>query len=159
MQSFEINEKSIMKVFKFGGASLKNSAAIRNIFSIIKSKGKENLIVVVSAMGKTTDAIEKIIALSQSEKSFEKEIKALEDYHAEIIKVLFSFPKDTLLQLTKLLKELEKAVLVRGEIDFAYDQAIGYGEIISSVILHHFLQQEGLSSEWIDSRKYIVAQK
>ena len=64
-----------MKVFKFGGASLKNAAAIRNIVSIIKSQGKENLVVVVSAMGKTTDALEKIIALSQAGKSCEKEIK------------------------------------------------------------------------------------
>ena len=144
-----------MKVFKFGGASLKNAAAIRNIVSIIKSQSKENLVVVVSAMGKTTDAIEKIIALSQSAKSFEKEIKELEDYHTEIIEELFSDPKDALLQLTKLLKELEKTVLLKGEYDFVYDQLIGYGEVISSAIFHLFLQHEGLPSDWIDSRKYI----
>jgi len=145
-----------MKVFKFGGASLKNAAAIRNIVSIIKSQGKGNLVVVVSAMGKTTDAIEKIIALSQSNKSFENEIKALEDYHDEIIKELFTDPKDALLQLTKLLKELKKAALLKGEYDFVYDQVIGYGEIISSLIFHLFLRHEVLPSELIDSRKYIL---
>ncbi|HEV8515652.1 MAG TPA: aspartate kinase [Cyclobacteriaceae bacterium] len=144
-----------MKVFKFGGASLKNATAIRNIVSIIKSQGKENLLVVVSAMGKTTDALEKIIALSQAGKSFEKEIKELEAYHAEIIKEIFSDPKDALLQLTKPLKELEKTALLRGEYDFVYDQVIGYGEIISSAIFNLFLQHEGLPSELIDSRKYI----
>lgn len=144
-----------MKVFKFGGASLKNAAAIRNIVSIIKSQGKENLLVVVSAMGKTTDALEKIIALSQSEKKFEKELRELEFYHTEIIKELFPDPKDALIQLTELLKELEKDTLSKGEYDFVYDQVIGYGEIISSVIFNLFLQQEGLPSELIDSRKYI----
>jgi len=144
-----------MKVFKFGGASLKNAAAIRNIVSIIKSQGKENLVIVVSAMGKTTDALEKIISLSQSGNSFEKEVKELEAYHSEIIKELFSDPKDPLFQLDRLLKELKQSAFLKGEYDFVYDQVIGYGEIISSVIFHHFLQQEGLSAEWIDSRKYI----
>jgi len=106
-------------------------------------------------MGKTTDAIEKIIALSQAGKSFQKEIKELETYHAEIIKELFSDLKGVSLQLTKLLNELENAALLKGEYDFVYDQVIGYGEIISSVIFNLFLQHEGLSSELIDSRKYI----
>ncbi len=144
-----------MKVFKFGGASLKDAASIRNIVSIIKDQGKENLVAVVSAMGKTTDAIEKIIALSQSDKSFEKEIKDLEDYHTGIIKDLFSDPKDALSELIKLSKELEKVTLLKGEYDFVYDQVIGYGEIISSTIFHFFLLHEGLPSEWLDSRKYI----
>src|SRR6185369_15081284 len=145
-----------MKIFKFGGASLRNAAAIRNIVSIIKTQGKENLIVVVSAMGKTTDALEKIISLSQSGKSFEKEIKKLEVYHTEIIKELISDPKDALLQIARLLKELEKAALLKGEYDFVYDQVIGYGEIISSVIFNLFLQHEGLPSELIDSKNYIT---
>jgi aspartate kinase len=144
-----------MKVFKFGGASLKNAASIRNIVSIIKTQGKENLVVIVSAMGNTTDAIEKIVALAQSGKSFEKEITALEVYHTEIIKELFSDSKNASLQLTNLLKELKQAALLKGEYDFVYDQVIGYGEIISSVIVHLFLQHEGITAEWIDSRKYI----
>jgi len=148
-----------MKVFKFGGASLKNAAAIQNIVSIIKSQGKENLVVVVSAMGKTTDAIEKIISLSQSGNSFEKEVKELEDYHSEIIRELFSDSKNPLFQLNRLLKELKEAALLNGEYDFVYDQVIGYGEIISSVIFHLFLQHEGLPSEWIDSKKYIATDR
>ena len=148
-----------MKVFKFGGASLKNAAAIQNIVSIIKSQGKENLVVVVSAMGKTTDAIEKLISLSQSGNSFEKEVKELEDYHSEIIRELFSDSKNPLFQLNRLLKELKEAALLNGEYDFVYDQVIGYGEIISSVIFHLFLQHEGLPSEWIDSKKYIATDR
>jgi len=148
-------KKAEMQVYKFGGASLKNAASIRNIVSIIKAKGKENLVVVVSAMGATTDALEKIIALSQSGKSFQKEMKELEAYHLGIIKELFSDPLSPTLQLSRLLKELEKALLLKGEYDFVYDQAIGYGEIISSILVHLFLQQEGLPTEWIDSRKYI----
>ena len=144
-----------MKVFKFGGASLKNAAAIRNIVAIIKSNGKENLVVVVSAMGKTTDALEEIIALSQSKKSFDEEIHALEAYHREIIEELFSDPTPPSIQFSKLLKELKDAALETGDYDFVYDQVIGYGEIISSMIVHHFLKQEHLPAIWIDARDFI----
>src|SRR5260221_14611385 len=89
LQSFETNEKSTMKVFKFGGASLANVAAIRNTVSIIKAHGTENLIVVLSAMGKTTDALERIVALGQAAKDFANELKELENYHLKIVTDLF----------------------------------------------------------------------
>jgi len=144
-----------MKVFKFGGASLKNADAIRNIVSIIRTHGKENLLVVVSAMGKTTDALEKIIALSQAGKSFDKEIDALRAYHLEIMEDLFTDPKGAIVQFDDLLKELKNAAAYKGEYDFVYDQMIGYGELISSQIFYLFLKQEKLPAAWIDSRAFI----
>src|SRR5258705_1677756 len=144
-----------MKVFKFGGASLKNADAIRNIVSIIKLHGKENLVVVVSAMGKTTDALEQIITLSQAGKSFERELHALATYHQEIMEDLFTDPKGPLLLCSQLLKELKNKALQKGAYDFVYDQVIGYGELISSHIIHLFLAQEDLPAAWIDSRRFI----
>jgi aspartate kinase len=144
-----------MKVFKFGGASLKSAPAIRNVTSIITSQGRENLLVVVSAMGNTTDALEKIIALSQAGKTFNHELNEIENYHFGIIKELFSDPKNLSLQLKSLLDELKDKVLRKGEYDFIYDQVIGYGEIISSIIVYNLILSEGLPVEWIDSRNYV----
>lgn len=144
-----------MRVFKFGGASLRNAGAIRNIVSIINSHGKENLLVVVSAMGKTTDALEQIIALSQAGKSFEKEMKALEDYHQQIINDLFPDPNNALQQFSRLMEDLHQAARQKGAYDFVYDQVIGYGEVISSLIIYLFLQHEKLEASWIDSRRFI----
>ncbi len=144
-----------MKVFKFGGASLKNADAIRNVASIIKAHGQEELLVVLSAMGATTDALEKIIALAQIGKSFDHELNAIRDYHHDIIKGLFSHSTNLIEKLLSFLQEIKLAALLKGEYDFIYDQVIGYGEIISSTIVYELLAHENSTAEWIDSRKYI----
>ncbi|MBI1767314.1 MAG: aspartate kinase [Bacteroidetes bacterium] len=144
-----------MKVFKFGGASLKSAPAIQNVTSIIKSHSRNQLLVVVSAMGKTTDALEKIISLSQAGKSFAEEFHNIKEFHFQIVNDLFKDPKKITDQLNSLFDELQNRASQKSEYDFVYDQVIGFGEIISSTIVHHFFLQEGLPSEWIDSRKYI----
>ena len=144
-----------MKVFKFGGASLKSAPAIKNVASIVKNQSKNQLLVVVSAMGKTTDALERIISLSQAGKSFAEEFNLLKEYHFQIVKELFNNPKEIADQLNILFEELHHKASQQGEYDFIYDQLIAFGEIISSTIVHYFFLSEGLNSEWIDSRKYI----
>ena len=144
-----------MKVFKFGGASLKNADTIRKTVSIIAAHRHENLLVVLSAMHHTTDALEKIIALSQAGKNYDKELGDLEAFHAGIVNDLFADKHGIMAELSSLIKELTVAVEQKGDYDFVYDQAIGYGEIISSVIVCHFLLQEGVQALWIDARKYI----
>ncbi len=144
-----------MYVFKFGGASLKSPEAIRNVASIIKAHQKEKLLVVLSAMGATTDALEKIIELAQLEKNYAHELHAINTYHIEIIESLFSHPKNLIEKLNSLIEEIKINVLKKGEYDFIYDQVIGYGEIISSVIVHALLIQENIEAEWIDSRRFI----
>src|SRR5258708_39199371 len=143
-----------MKVFKFGGASLKSASAIRNVTSIIKSHSNQ-LIVVVSAIGKTTDALERIISLSQAGKHFEDELNLMKEYHFQIVNDLFKDPKEVSAQFNSLFNELLNKASQKGEYDFVYDQAIGFGEIIASTIVYYFFLSEGLNSEWIDSRKYI----
>ncbi|MBS1558318.1 MAG: aspartate kinase [Bacteroidetes bacterium] len=145
-----------MKVFKFGGASLKNEEAIRNVASIILLNAKENLWVVLSAMGSTTDALEKIIALGQTGKDFDSEINQLKEYHLAIAQKLFREPSKINSKIHSLFDELKANVLRAGDYDFVYDQVIGYGEIISSTLVCHFLQQEGLDAEWVDARNLIL---
>src|SRR6185369_12482649 len=118
-----------MKVFKFGGASLKSATAIRNVASIVKSHSKDQLLVVVSAMDKTTNALEKIIAKSQAGESFEKEFNLLRDYHLQVVNDLFKNPKDVSNQLDILFAKLQVISSQEGEYDFAYDQVIAFGEI------------------------------
>src|SRR5258706_4995665 len=143
-----------MKVFKFGGAALKRASAIRNVTSIIKSHSNQ-LIVVDSATGKTTDALEKIISLSQAGKHFEVELNLIKEYHFQIVNDLFKNPEEVSGQLNSLFDELLNKASQKGEYDFVYDQAIGLVEVIASTIVHDFFLSEGLNSKWIDSRKYI----
>jgi aspartate kinase len=147
-----------MKVFKFGGASLNDAASVKNVVSIIKAHVNEHLVVVVSAMGKTTNALEKIIGLGQAGKSFDAELTNLKTFHAAIINDLFAHPQSIIKQLNDLIVQIERNASAPGDYDFIYDQTIGYGEIISSVIVHHFLLQEELASQWIDSRKFIYTE-
>jgi len=77
-----------MKVFKFGGASLRNAPAIQNVGSIIQSYSGEELLIVVSAMGNTTDVLEQIVALAQSGKSTVAFIGSLREFHRVIIREL-----------------------------------------------------------------------
>lgn len=144
-----------MKVFKFGGASLKSASAIQNVTSIIKSHSKNQLVVVVSAIGKTTDALEKIISLSRAGKHFEEELNLMKADHFQIVNDLFNDPKEVSSQLNSLFDALLNKASQKGDYDFVYDQVIGFGEIISSTIVHYFFLSEGINSEWIDSRKYI----
>ncbi len=144
-----------MNIFKFGGASLKAPAAIKNVGDILKKFGGENLLVVVSAMGTTTNALEKVIELAQRGQSFQNELNEIESYHTQIISGLSKKTEGLIKKLKALLSEIEKNATVKAEYDFVYDQVIGYGEIISSVIVQDYFQQEGISCEWLDSRKYI----
>ena len=144
-----------MKVFKFGGASLKSAPAIKNVASIVKRHSKDQLLVVVSAMDKTTNALEKIISKSQASESFEKEFNLLKEYHLQVVSDLFKNPKDVSSQLNILFDKLHLKASQQGEYDFVYDQVIAFGEIISSTMVHQFFLSEGLNSEWIDAREYI----
>ena len=148
-----------MKVFKFGGASVKDSDAVRNVAAILKNYSNDNLVVVVSAMGKTTNALEKVVAAWHSKSSeIPHNLQEVSDYHEKITQALFpdtTHPIHT--GFRTLLAQLQ-AVLNKDcpeNFDFAYDQVVSYGELFSTVILNHFLQSEGLKSNLHDARKLI----
>ncbi len=144
-----------MKVFKFGGASVKDPNAIRNMASIIKAHGNSNLLVVISAMGKTTNALERVIALQRQGKDFEKEVSDLQHYHVKILNELFQ--KDHSIfsvienQFSKIRQESKKT----DGYDQVYDQVVSLGEVISTLIISNYLEHEGVAVQWIDARKMI----
>ncbi|MBL7859312.1 MAG: aspartate kinase [Cyclobacteriaceae bacterium] len=145
-----------MKVFKFGGASVKNATGVQNVASIIQSAYKNNLLVVVSAMGKTTDLLEKIVTLHHCKQAYEKELRELKAYHAQITAALFHNKHGVANEIEKIMAELSAALTLSDDVDLVYDQVVSTGEILSTLILHHYLIDQGVSSRWIDARQFIA---
>jgi aspartate kinase len=152
LQSFEINKNQRMKVFKFGGASVKDAAAIRNAGAIVKAHAGTPLLVVVSAMGKTTNALERVVSLGCNKKNFLEELKTIRDYHCRVSEEL-SLP---IQPIESVFEQIHSDVLAGGDFDEVYDRVVSQGEILSSLILNQYLYANGSSSCWIDARKIII---
>lgn len=148
-----------IKVYKFGGASVKDAKAFHNVAHIVRTYGGKQLLLVVSAMGKTTNALEQAMDLAYHQQDFEPVYQQSKAYHYEVLQELFPSPESLAHQRIKLLfDELYSALQHISQYenyDQAYDQVVSFGEIISSALLHHYLQEQDLTNTWIDSRKYI----
>ena len=141
-------------VHKFGGASVRNAEAVRNVCSIL-DLFPENKIVIVSAMGKTTNALENIHQKRFEGNDFEKDLQEIFEFHFNIAKELevdtdtdWLLVFDTLSQICK--KEIE------GSFDEEYDRIIGYGEYLSTAIVNAYFNQNKLSSRRLNSADYII---
>tara|TARA_B100001989_G_C24520905_1_gene455800 strand:- start:140 stop:1390 length:1251 start_codon:yes stop_codon:yes gene_type:complete len=148
-----------MKVFKFGGASVKDASGVKNLVSVLKEVGFENTLVVVSAMGKTTNALEKIIDnyFNESINHLDGLIE-LKQYHVEISKNLFKNKSSKIEEIIhKLFDELNGFLKSNKSpnYSFVYDQVVSIGELLSSKIVHEFMNFAGLECHWIDSRECI----
>lgn len=150
----------IKRVYKFGGASVKDAEAVKNIARILKAGHTDDLMIVVSAMGKTTNAIEK--ALSQfREAENELSINALSDlmqYHEEIMLKLFDDENNPVFQkVADLFLDLYLNLLKKNlNYDYHYDITVSFGELISTTIIAAYLQTQGLGAVWIDARDYLI---
>lgn len=148
-----------MQIFKFGGASVRDTANIKNVCQIIKKNNDKPTLVVVSAMGKTTD---KLVALSQT---FYKEKRILPDPwnsfkkdQLDVVEKLFGRDRlDPSQKIKNLFSETEQFIDKMGfdNYDLLYDHIVPLGELISSIILEAYLKHCGMQSEWIDARKFI----
>tara|TARA_B100000886_G_scaffold94640_1_gene62667 strand:+ start:1144 stop:2394 length:1251 start_codon:yes stop_codon:yes gene_type:complete len=148
-----------MKVFKFGGASVRDASGVKNLVSVLKEVGFENTLVVVSAMGKTTNALEKIIDnyFNESINHLDGLIE-LKQHHIEIAKNLFKNESSKIEEIIhKLFEELNGFLKSNKSpnYSFVYDQVVSIGEILSSKIVHAFMNFSGLECLWIDSRECI----
>lgn len=147
-----------MKIFKFGGASVKDPEGVKNMASIIKSY-TGNMIIVISAMGKTTNALENVVKyyFYHQPNELASTVEAIKNYHFSIFRKLFE-PDGTNLpnELTGLFSSLEKRVFhvePSLDYDFEYDQIVSYGELLSSKIVSLYLHKIGYSHKWIDIRE------
>lgn len=136
-----------MQVFKFGGASIKDIQAVQNIANILSSYSQDKLVVIVSAMGKTTNQLESILHNFLNGVPYEEEINALSMAHQEIIRGLFIEPGKVLAELNELITQLKETLsLLRDKAyNFIYDAIISYGERISSMIIFHYLEEKEFS--------------
>jgi len=144
-----------MRVFKYGGASVKSAPAIRNVGTIIKEYTNEPLLIVVSAMGKTTNALEQVVALAYHKKDFQQALEKIKLYHLKVIEDLNLNEPSFLKTISTQFQEIEKNASARGDYDFIYDQVVSIGEVLSSLILSRYLQTKGFTAEWLDARNYI----
>ena len=145
-----------MKVFKFGGASLKNAQAIRNMVSIVKQHADTPLLVVVSAMGKTTNALEGALNAFYKKGDHQAEVEAIKAYHLSICHDLFPSPATITSKLDQLFSDLLKKFDATHEYDQVYDQTVSFGELLSSVIVEQYLSSTGIETNWVDARSYII---
>ena len=148
-----------MKVFKFGGASVRDASGVKNLVSVLKEVGFENTLIVVSAMGKTTNALEKIIDnyFNESINHLDGLIE-LKQHHIEIAKDLFKNKGSKIEEIIhKLFDELNGFLKSNKSpnYSFVYDQVVSIGEILSTKIVHAFMNFSGLECLWIDSRECI----
>lgn len=146
-----------MRVFKFGGASVNSATAVANMAGIIKSHYGEPLVVVVSAMGKTTNKLEQLVPGVKptiEQKFIFQEVKT---YHQEIVLDLLPDATDPIHQrLDQLFDQLQERFLQpAGDYSFDYDQVVSFGEIISTTIISHYLNAIGLQNRWVDVRTLI----
>ncbi|MEN9487293.1 MAG: hypothetical protein RIR56_981 [Bacteroidota bacterium] len=146
-----------MKVFKFGGASVKDAESVKNVAKVLETQGFEKCLLVVSAMGKTTNALEKVMEYYFKKEDFQNEIEKIKQSHLEITKGLFEENHSIFNEVALFFDDLE-AFLRRNKspnYNFVYDQVVSCGELISSKILSDYLNVIGFSNSWLDARDYI----
>ena len=148
-----------MKVYKFGGASVRTADGVRNLAHIVE--GEQDLFIIVSAMGKTTNALERVFTHMQNGRKEEanEEIKQIQAYHAEIIDNLWGEPTNinevTLLfgQLRNIVNDI---VYRSSDAELWYDTIVAFGELISTTIISKYLNHIGTRNRWIDMRTTLL---
>ena len=141
-----------MKVYKFGGASVKSAEAVRNVGEILKDKD-ENLVVVISAMGKTTNLTERLVkAYFNNQDEMWNIFMQFKKYHMDICRQLFG--ENIPGSVSALIDELELKLKKLPSLDFnyEYDQVVSYGELVSTRIISDYLNQTGVENLWTDVR-------
>jgi len=149
-----------MKVFKFGGASVRDADSVRNVAQILSNYKDEELAVVVSAMGKTTNLLEKVVhsLCDRKETEFNEQIDELRRFHEAILSELF---EDNGAEIFKIVsQELDNLsatynARIPDNFDYEYDQIVSLGEVLSTRIVSEYLKHIGNPCKWLDARTLI----
>lgn len=148
-----------MKIYKFGGASIKDAECIKNVVHVLKNEGFKNTLIVISAMGKMTNAFENIVnSYHLKTEDLKVNIEFVWDYHFTIMAELFNNKAHPVFPEIKVLfGALNNFLATNKSIDynFIYDQIVGYGELLSTKIVSAYLNEIGIVNHWIDVREYI----
>lgn len=149
-----------MKIFKFGGASIKDALGVKNVANILQQEGASNCLLVISAMGKMTNAFENIVN-SYVNNDQEKLVESIDftiNYHTKIINDLFQDEHVIHQNITILFGEMIHflAKNIAKEYDYLYDQIVCYGELLSTTIVSEYLTDIGVTNTWKDVRKLVI---
>ena len=146
-----------MKVYKFGGASVKDAESVKNVALVLETQGFEKCLLVVSAMGKTTNALEKVVEFYFKKQDYQSEIETIKQNHIDIAKGLFSDNHAVFGEISLFFDDID-SFLRRNKspnYNFVYDQVVSCGEMISSKILSEYLNEIQFFNHWLDARDYI----
>ena len=145
-----------MEVFKFGGASVKDHHGVINLFNIVNLLKLKKTVIVISAMGKTTNAFEKVVNAYFNDLDqinfFIDEIKKM---HSNLIRKLFKDINEELeIKFDEIFSEINSFIISNENMNYSYvyDQIVSNGELLSTLIIHHYLKENGLENTWLDSR-------
>lgn len=146
-----------MRVYKFGGASIQNADGVKNIASIVKKSAAQNMVIVISAMGKMTNAFEELVQAIIKSENFEEELNRIRNYHVSIIDELYEEPSLVRQHVSQLFMHLESEIsnLRSSQYDYIYDQIVSYGELLSTTIVSDYLNSVGIPNQWTDVRNLI----
>ncbi len=150
-----------MKVYKFGGASVKDAEGVRNLKRVLDNVGYKDTILVISAMGKMTNAFEKLVSAHLTSDDDEAEINRFEDildFHTDILKDLFKDEGHPVFEECEdLFDDLNGFLFDNNSSDYnyVYDQVVGFGELLSTKICSAYLNEHGVKNKWVDIRKCI----
>lgn len=146
-----------MKIFKFGGASVKDADSVKNVLRVLSIQGFERCLIVVSAMGKTTNALERVVEFYFNKSDYQQEIAKIKEEHIQIAKGLFDENHHVFSEIKLFFDDIE-SFLRRNKspnYNFVYDQVVTCGEMISSKILSVYLSDNEIGSQWLDARDFI----
>jgi aspartate kinase len=148
-----------MRICKFGGASVKDANGVKNLVHVLQKTGVEETLIVVSAMGKTTNALEKVVdSYFNKPTELESSIHKVWIFHKAILSELFENERHVVYQRVKTFFTELKEVLSKNkspDYNFVYDQVIGFGEMVSSSIVSSYLKGQGFPNTWLDVRDFI----
>ncbi len=148
-----------MRIFKFGGASVKDADGVKNLAKVLQTVGYHDTLVVVSAMGKTTNAIEQIVHnYFDNKKELQSSIQDVKKFHNAILLDLFENENHPIFKtVSNFFQELSMFFERNKSPDynFVYDQIVGYGELTSTAIISAYLETAGIKNNWLDVRDFI----
>ncbi len=148
-----------MKIFKFGGASVKDAKGVKNLVNVLQEVGYDNTLIVISAMGKTTNAIEVVIKnYVEGSKELQASIQEIAKYHNEILLDLFPNERHPIFGKVKSFFEEMQGFLGRNkspDYNYVYDQLVSFGELISTTIVSTYLNSISIENTWLDAREMI----
>ncbi len=156
-----MDSKNQIKVFKFGGASVKSPQAVDNVVNIIKEHASGPLIVVVSAMGKTTNALEKLAHAFFRGNIAEalRVLEAIQNFHLQIARQLFSNPNNPVFDI------IERAFYhlyhyiqqpPGRNFNYEYDRIVSTGEMVSTQIISWYLSEKNIFNRWFDASQLVI---